>query len=708
MIQPVTRTTYVPHIDGLRAVAVLSVIVFHLDPRWLPGGLAGVDVFFVISGFVVSASLADYRKSAAHAFFAYFYARRIVRILPALVVCLLATHVAAMLFIPRAWLSDANERAGLYAFFGLSNFILAGSDNYFAPRAEFNPYTHTWSLGVEEQFYLIFPPLFAAWIAGPRWRALSTALFAIGLIVSLALAAWFAASNPVLSFYMLYTRFWELAAGVLLYQLLVFSGRAFSETHRPATAFSQGGALLSALLIAGGFALASPFSFPYPGALLPVLGTCGVLFFLHGREPKGAVMRALRIPAVVFVGQISYSLYLWHWPVFVLFRWTTGIESISQRVVATLLTFALATGSYYFVERPPRRLLRRNALPRWVVIAGGAALIGASVTAAVEIDARTARWSLTRTARDAADWYPGRMDGIGRRNCALQSRSEPLGDSAVTIWAGARCAQADPAMPRLFVIGDSHAGAYSTMLMMFAIDTGAEVYKYERDGCPFLSVQFDDFDGCKPYEAAAVADMLRRMRDGDILFMPSLRLNRLTDQDDTRNETAAWEKTLGDAGVATRKRGVDEAVTVLAPFAAHGVRIVFEAPKPVLRAPPFRCTDWFNVRNPVCARGLTVPRSELERFRAPVMDAFAEIARRVEHVSVWDPFPLLCPNEVCSAMRDGRPLFYDGDHPSGYANRMLAPHFERWIGQLIADERAAGPATETPMGHEPERSRTPP
>ena len=125
MIQPVTRSTYVPHIDGLRAVAVLSVIVYHLNQHWLPGGLSGVDIFFVISGFVVSASLADFRKSTPQAFFAHFYARRMLRILPALVTCLLVTHVFAMLFIPWAWLSDANQRTGLYAFFGLSNFFLA-------------------------------------------------------------------------------------------------------------------------------------------------------------------------------------------------------------------------------------------------------------------------------------------------------------------------------------------------------------------------------------------------------------------------------------------------------------------------------------------------------------------------------------------------------------------------------------------------------
>ena len=271
MIQPVNRSTYVPHIDGLRAVAVLAVIVYHLNEHWLPGGLCGVDIFFVISGFVVSASLAEFKKSTASAFFAYFYARRMLRILPALLVCLLVTHVFAMWFIPYAWLSDANQQTGLYAFFGLSNYILADTHfSYFAPRTEFNPYTHTWSLGVEEQFYLIFPPLFAAWIAGGRGRAFSSAVFALGLVASLICAIWLSRTNPDFAFYMLYGRFWELSAGVLLYQLFVFSGHAFSEANRPATVLSQAGAIASAALVAAGLALAEPQSLPFPGALMPV------------------------------------------------------------------------------------------------------------------------------------------------------------------------------------------------------------------------------------------------------------------------------------------------------------------------------------------------------------------------------------------------------------------------------------------------------
>ncbi|MCW5569427.1 MAG: acyltransferase, partial [Dokdonella sp.] len=137
---------YFAYIDGLRAIAVLGVIAYHLDSGWLPGGFAGVDVFFVISGFVVSASVARWNGSGLGGFLAYFYARRIRRIVPALVFCLLSTSLACTLFIPFAWLSSAIETTGRYAFFGLSNLYLAShNESYFSPTAEFNPYTHTWS-----------------------------------------------------------------------------------------------------------------------------------------------------------------------------------------------------------------------------------------------------------------------------------------------------------------------------------------------------------------------------------------------------------------------------------------------------------------------------------------------------------------------------------------------------------------------------------
>jgi len=151
---------YRPDIDGLRALSVLGVLVYHLDHAWLPGGFTGVDVFFVISGFVVTGSMHARTPESFGAFLADFYARRLARIIPALVLTLGVTTLLDVLFIPESWLSSQDVTLGLSAFFGFSNWVLQkGQETYFTPRVDYNPYLHTWSLGVEEQFYLLAPVL---------------------------------------------------------------------------------------------------------------------------------------------------------------------------------------------------------------------------------------------------------------------------------------------------------------------------------------------------------------------------------------------------------------------------------------------------------------------------------------------------------------------------------------------------------------------
>jgi peptidoglycan/LPS O-acetylase OafA/YrhL len=199
----------------MRAMAVVSVMCYHLSNRVLPGGYIGVDVFFAISGFVVCASLAASEKPTLRGFIGEFYSRRLARIIPAVVVMLLATSVVATLFIPDAWLSSLSDRTARFAFVGLSNWVLASNtDTYFAPRAESNPYTHTWSLGVEEQFYFAAPLLMLlVHRVLPKRAGL---LFALIAVISFAGALAMNARNPTFAFYLAPFRAWELALGALV------------------------------------------------------------------------------------------------------------------------------------------------------------------------------------------------------------------------------------------------------------------------------------------------------------------------------------------------------------------------------------------------------------------------------------------------------------------------------------------------------------
>ena len=687
---PLPASTHVPHIDGLRAIAVLAVIVYHLKETWLPGGFAGVDVFFAISGFVVSASVGNWNRGGFGAFLGYFYARRMQRIAPALIVCLLLVGIASTMFIPLAWLSNANEQTGLYAFFGLSNWYLANHrESYFSPTVEFNPYTHTWSLGVEEQFYLLFPLLFFAWTRGGRWRQVSVALFALAMLVSIAWASRLGRSDHAAAFYLITTRLWELAAGVLLYQVLALAGRGQTTPSHPTTWWSRTGALLSLGLMAAGLLFSAPRSFPYPGAFLPVLGTLGLIGFLHGRR-RGPLAAALGSSPMAYIGRISYSLYLWHWPVFVLLRWTFGLESTASRIGGVAATFVLAAASYHLVERPLRYAPMLRRWPRAAVVAAGLLVIVGGWWLSPQIVASRHLLAQTTVTRHAADWYPHAALSVPDvPGCRLEQRAAAAGTGSLVVYTRAGCPAPDRLPPTIFVIGDSHATAYARLLSEHVLRTGASVVLYHNPSCTFVSLQPLREGGICPAQAkAAVADMLARSRPGDVVFLAALRLTRFSHQFAAVDEDAARKSMLGKPAMEMRRHAEDDAIALLQPLADRGLHLVLEAPKPVLRAPPFRCADWFNAGNPICRPGLTITREDIERYRSPVLDSFARMTARMPALGIWDPLPILCPAAVCEASMDGRPLYFDGDHLSAYGNRVLMADFERHLGAL---------ATELPM-----------
>ncbi|MFC6841981.1 acyltransferase family protein [Xanthomonas theicola] len=692
---------YLPHVDGLRALAVLAVIAYHLDPAWLPGGFTGVDVFFVISGFVVSASLQRLPAAGSWGVFAQFYARRLRRIAPALVACLLATALASGLFIPDSWLSETSAKTGRMAFVGLSNWVLAASDNdYFSPKAEFNPYTHTWSLGVEEQFYLLFPLLFLAWNRGGRGRIWSTLLVALASAASLAYALLRSRGGGEAgdAFYLTSARFWQLGSGVLLYQGLALSGRFERGAVASRATWHWRSPLLALALAAVGYGLwrARPGQSPWPDGLWPVLGTLGLLALLHG-APAGWIKRALSQRAVVAIGRVSYSLYLWHWPVFVLFRWTVGLESALAKALALLLVAALAIASYRWVELPWRSgRIGKTRTPARTIAAGLGLILLAAGVHAVLLDTQR-YYSLSTVSRHPLEWY-AYAKGMRKEfpRCTLKTGRADLQVGSAKLFERGDCDLRDggletPRTPtQLFVAGDSHALAYNELLRRFALQSGVAVRLYGVGGCPIVGLQAwqATHAGCQAYERSTLADVAAHARDGDVLFLPALRLLRLAEQTQLFDEAAVMAEQDGAQAQAVRAAGEEAAVALLQPLAQRGVRIVFEAPKPLLRAPPYRCSDWFNRGNAICARGTQIPRDTMQRYRAPVLQRLQRIAARLPHASVWDPLPALCEPTRCAGLRDGRPLFFDADHLSGYGNRVLLPSFTAHVKAVQAESSA--------------------
>ncbi|MCL7713618.1 acyltransferase family protein [Stenotrophomonas mori] len=671
------REGYYPHIDGMRAIAVLAVMAYHLRPAWLPGGFTGVDVFFVLSGFVVSASVARSPDFKGPRGALWFYARRARRILPALFVCLLATAVASALFIPESWLSETSGKTGRMAFLGLSNWVLAGTGNsYFSPRSEFNPYTHTWSLGVEEQFYLLFPLLFLAGSRGRKGRGLSLLLFALATVASLAHAVFLAhqGGHETEAFYRTTTRFWQLGAGVLLFQVLHMRAPTAAAAPRPGARYLRPLLLLASLLALGyGLWAARPGHSPWGAGVWPVAGTLGLLAALH-RSARGWVGASLSSVPMVAIGRMSYSLYLWHWPVFVLFRWTLGLDSAGTGAAAVLCTVLLSWLSWRWVEQPLRfGACWRARDARWVACGLAIMLLGMGVQKQVSKNSR--HLSLSVVTRHPLDWYPY-AEGVAKAHpeCRLVVSRLPGG---VQQFERGACPSGTGGGRRLFVVGDSHALAYAEMFGRLALQDGVQVRLDGRGGCTPIGLQawqLADRD-CTAHVRALFKELGRHVRPGDTVFLPGLRVPRLVEQ--YRQFDPAEVRAAQQGAVAQARRGkvVAGAIAYLRPLARRGVHIVLEAPKPVLPAPPFRCSDVFNRGNPICSRGMTLPRAEMDALREPALSALQEIAAALPGASLWDPLPVLCPGSTCLPDDDGKPLYFDGDHLSGYGNRVLLPSF---------------------------------
>ena len=352
-------TTYRSDIDGLRAIAVLSVVGFHAFPSRFMGGFVGVDVFFVISGFLISSVIYKGKKENEFTF-TDFYARRIKRIFPALVVVLVACTIFGWLFlIPSDFLLLGKDVAAGAAF--ISNFELLQEQGYFDTAAELKPLLHLWSLGVEEQFYIVWPLLMAlAWRKQNAPLVIAKIIFVVSFVLNVVLTN---ASAPV-AFYIPVTRFWELMLGCILAIATLdtakpstFAGVAFDRFAR-LNSWTQKVAREATSWIGITFLVFSVLLInkerPFPGwwALMP---TFGAILLILGGSTAWINRRMLAHPALVYIGLISYPLYLWHWPLLSFARLLHGGEpSTLTKTTCIFVSFILAELTYRFIEKPIR------------------------------------------------------------------------------------------------------------------------------------------------------------------------------------------------------------------------------------------------------------------------------------------------------------------------------------------------------------------
>jgi peptidoglycan/LPS O-acetylase OafA/YrhL len=650
-------------IDGLRAIAVTSVLLYHGNSTWLPGGFIGVDIFFVISGFLISSIILGGIDRGTFSF-ADFYARRVKRIFPALLVVLLAVSMVGWFSL----FTDEYERLGKHVAAGaafLSNIVLWKEAGYFDPASELKPLLHLWSLGIEEQFYLIWPLLFFLLAKARR-----SPLVAIGVITlgSFALNIYWVRDHEVRTFYLPFTRFWELSLGSLLAYAQVLGVRRSSGVISGISSVLSGGASPSnrnrlafcglVLLVVALVALAKDDQFPGWLAALPTVGTC--LLIAAGNR-SWINSRLLGNPLMVWVGLISYPLYLWHWPLLSFQRILSPSPLSAARTLITLaVAVALAWVTYRYVERPIRtsreRLRPSFALMAGVTVIGIVGLLGFSG----RIAPRSASYGLEKiiTAHSAMA-YPG-------------PNLVQLTDGDAPIRAQGKND------PGVLLLGDSEMEQYypriNWLLTNHPLQAKRIVYA-THGGCPPIPYVRENH---LPWCNGLVERNIRLAEDPtiDTIVIAADWTGYFIAMDPGEIWTYYYEHdgTRGNLRGQLGSKATDEALAgfeeMVARFEAMGKRVFIVLPSPTGRIfSPLKMiertsTDFsFRIREPY------VSAPEFVKTISPIVIRLKAIAAHTG-AQLIDPVPALCDRERCPlTTADGLPIFRDGNH--------LNPNFVR-------------------------------
>ena len=633
--KPVFRPKNRPDIDGLRALAVIPVVLFHAEFAWFGGGYVGVDIFFVISGFLITRIL--HREMAAGTFsLVGFYERRSRRILPALFVMMALVTPLCWFTLLAKDLEDFGQSLVATATFA-SNILFFIKTGYFDAPALTKPLLHTWSLAVEEQFYIFFPLLLLAamkWLR--RWTA--AAVWAL-LLVSFAVSVWQTVNAPGAAFYLPVGRAWELMIGSVLALGLI-------EKRLPRPALEALAALGLALIVGSILLLDSRSLFPGTGALAPCIGTA-LLIYAGAGDRLPLVSRAIANPLFVFVGLISYSLYLWHWPVIVL--WEYRFIPSDGWLNATLLLgliFGLSVLSWKFAELPVRegRILRsRRSL--FAAVAAGMAL-----------------FIVLGTVLALARGFPQRLPAEVRR---LESARtiEGSGDcSPLRRGGGYLCPVGGELGSDFLVWGDSHAGAARPSFQVAAAATQSRGTVVAANGCPpFVGLERRSHHvDCRVFNERVLN--LIRERDIGTIFL-------VANWNTYEAPRAMRGGSFGDGLEATLRALAGRRVFIVA--RVPGGRM--EVPSGLARA------AWFGAEDRVW-----LTEAEYLAAQAGSLREFQRLSRRYGFSTLY-PHRRLCADGRC-LLQDRREVLYSDEHhlrPS--AGRLLAPLFIEALGGAGAD-----------------------
>lgn len=659
---------YKPYIDGLRAWAIIAVVTFHAFPSVMPGGFVGVDVFLVISGFLISNILLQGLQYGTFAFGA-FYANRIRRLFPALLVVLAASFALGwFLLLPDEYQSLGKHAVGAATY--IENVVLLRESGYFDARSSFKPLLHLWSLGIEEQFYLSYPLfVWAVWRFRRNMFGVLLGIATLSFVLNLAQVR----PDPVGAFLLPHTRCWELTIGCAIacwqfqagQQRGAMNGLRILEARRYWRSLSSlivngCSAIGTALLILAVVLFHDTDPFPGWRASLPVFGTA--LIVIAGS--KAWINRAvLANKTAVFIGLLSYPLYLWHWPILTFLRILRGGEvSVRLRIVAVLLSFGLAWITFRFVESPIRFGRKDSLRPL--------SLVAASIVL-------------------ASFGYAATRDGFVRRFPAAAS---DLGHLQDVVWSTPRCREVSGLSeidycrstsgkkPDILLMGDSHAAVLYDGLAPFYQQRSLSLMNLGEAGCaPFYDTKTFS-PGSRNKDCAGPVDAMIDFA----VHEPAIRTiifsargpRYMSGEGFGAVDSGSVPKRIWWARLPpTTPQPEMYAETLhntLSLLNASGKKVVLLVDWPELGFDPRSCLtrplDFLRSASSTCS----VSKPLVEKRNRSYREQIVKLERAFPKMEVFDPLPYLCDSASCYGMREGHLLYSDDNHISVAGARYLA------------------------------------
>ncbi|WP_291993417.1 acyltransferase family protein [Candidatus Accumulibacter sp. ACC003] len=678
MLAPTQKTParYRPDIDGLRAIAIIAVVFYHAGFPGFSGGFVGVDVFFVISGFLITAQLFNEAAASGRVSLSAFYARRVRRLMPAGLLVVAVTLVLGGLFMPPV--SDEQRAlarsAMAVAFFASNFFFFQTTGGYFDAPSFSMPLLHTWSLAVEEQYYLLWPLLMLLVFrlsrprsAESRMRARVLWALAAMLAGSLALSIAITSSHPNFSFYLLPARVWEFAIGGIV-------GLATTVFYDRLRRWAEALAMVGLALVVYGVTVFND-STPFPGAAatLPVFGAA-LLIVGTTANADGYLRRLLASRPMVLIGLLSYSWYLWHWPLLSFYRiHNLGIQDLAANAVLISIALILAWLTYLCVEHPVRS--RRPwlfASVRATLFAGGAICLTTLL-----LSAGLWGWREYQKSADAYHWVVEAQADHLRHTKACSQPTQPVAGLPLE-----ECAHgSDKSHPRLLLWGDSHALHMLPMLTEAFPDV--TVYELTMATCmPLFGEESRTLltsDACLDFNKRVlqeIAELQKAGLEGVVISArwPMHFAHQSIAVADQRPGTVAPDaKTMAQirSGI---QHSLDSTLTTLEGL---GLRVVVLAPTPQLLYSAPQC---------VALRGAShcdVPRARNEVMLTDATQALAEVVDRHANTRLIEPIDFFCDAVTCHAVLDGKILYYDDDHITSAAARGLGRYLAADLAWLL-------------------------